>query len=35
MLATMPFSFKVFWSPIVELYHIGAIGKRKSWIVPS
>jgi len=35
MMATMPFSFKVFWSPFVELYHIPGMGKRKSWIVPA
>lgn len=34
MLCTMPFSFKVFWSPIVELYNIPNCGKRKSWVVP-
>ena len=34
MMATMPFSFKVFWAPIVELYHLPFMGKRKSWIVP-
>lgn len=31
----MPYSFKVFWAPIVELYHIPAMGKRKSWVVPT
>lgn len=35
MLCTMPFSFKVLWSPFVEFYHIKAIGKRKSWIIPT
>ena len=35
MLCTMPFSFKVFWSPIVELYSLPMCGKRKSWVVPS
>lgn len=35
MLCTMPFSFKVLWSPFVEFYHIEAIGKRKSWIIPT
>ena len=35
MLCTMPFSFKVLWSPFVEFYHIESIGKRKSWIIPT
>ena len=34
MMATMPYSFKVFWAPFVELYYFPLIGKRKSWIVP-
>ena len=34
MMCTMPFSFKVFWSPFVEFYSIEWIGKRKSWIIP-
>lgn len=35
MMATMPFSFKVFWSPVVELYYFKSVGKRKSWVVPT
>ena len=35
MLCTMPYSFKVFWSPLIELYSIPGFGKRKSWVVPS
>lgn len=35
MMCTMPFSFKVLWSPFVEFYHIQSIGKRKSWIIPT
>jgi len=35
MMCTMPFSFKVLWSPIVEFYHFEWAGKRKSWIVPT
>ena len=31
MMATMPYSFKVFWAPLVELYYLPSIGKRKSW----
>jgi PAT family acetyl-CoA transporter-like MFS transporter 1 len=34
-MCTMPYSFKVFWSPIVELYHIPGYPKRKSWVVPT
>ena len=34
MMATMPYSFKVFWAPLVEIYYFPQIGKRKSWIVP-
>jgi hypothetical protein len=34
MMATMPYSFKFFWAPLVELYYMPQIGKRKSWIVP-
>ncbi|CDW76460.1 acetyl-coenzyme a transporter 1 [Stylonychia lemnae] len=35
MMCTVPFSFKILWSPFVDLYYIKSIGKRKSWIVPS
>ena len=35
MLCTMPYSFKVFWAPLVELYYFEKIGKRKSWVVPT
>ena len=35
MLCTMPFSFKILWSPFVEFYHIESIGKRKTWIIPT
>jgi MFS transporter, PAT family, solute carrier family 33 (acetyl-CoA transportor), member 1 len=34
-MCTMPFSFKVFWAPIVEIYHFPGYGKRKSWVVPA
>ena len=33
LMCTMHFSFKVLWSPLVELYHIKALGKRKTWVV--
>ena len=35
MLCTLPFSFKVLWSPFVEFYSIESIGKRRSWIIPT
>jgi PAT family acetyl-CoA transporter-like MFS transporter 1 len=35
MLCNMPFSFKVFWSPIVEFNYSESFGKRKSWIIPT
>ena len=35
MLCTMPFSFKVLWSPFVEFYSIERFGKRRSWIIPT
>ena len=35
MVCTLPFSYKVFWSPFVEFYHFPWLGKRKSWIVPT
>lgn len=34
-MCTMPYSFKVFWSPLVELYKIPGYPKRKSWVVPT
>ena len=33
MICTIPFSFKVLWSPFVEFYHVKWIGKRKTWII--
>ena len=35
MVCTMPFSFKVVYSPFVEFYHIKALGKRRTWILPA
>lgn len=32
-MATLPFNFKVLWAPIVELYYVPSIGKRKTWVV--
>eukprot|EP00775_Hariotina_reticulata_P008729 gene8729-8910_t len=29
-----PYSFKLFWSPIVDSVYSSAFGRRKSWIVP-
>ena len=34
-MCTMPYSFKVFWAPFVELYSIPGYPKRKSWVVPT
>jgi len=34
MMATLPYSFKFFWAPVIEIYHWPLLGKRKSWIVP-
>ena len=35
MMCTLPFSLKVLWSPLVDLYYFPKFGRRKSWIVPS
>jgi PAT family acetyl-CoA transporter-like MFS transporter 1 len=35
LMCTMPYSFKVLWSPFVELYYLPSIGKRKTWVVGS
>jgi hypothetical protein len=36
MMCTMPFSFKLLWSPLVEFYHLRSLGgKRKSWVIPT
>ena len=34
MMASMPYSFKFFWAPVIEIYYLPFMGKRKSWIVP-
>ena len=34
-MCTLPFSLKVLWSPLVDLYYIPKFGRRKSWIVPT
>jgi len=33
-IAAYPYSFKLFWSPIVDSLYSAAYGQRKSWIVP-
>ncbi|KAK9809613.1 hypothetical protein WJX73_007530 [Symbiochloris irregularis] len=33
-LATYPYSFKLFWSPIVDSVYSLRMGRRKSWVVP-
>jgi MFS transporter, PAT family, solute carrier family 33 (acetyl-CoA transportor), member 1 len=35
MMCTLPFSFKLFWSPFIEIYYFKKFGKRKSWVVPT
>ena len=35
MMCTAPFTFKVFWSPVVEFFYNQKFGRRKSWIVPT
>ena len=35
MLCSIPFSFKLLWSPFVEFYYFKSIGKRRSWIIPT
>ena len=32
--ASYPYSFKLFWSPIVDSIYSLAFGRRKSWVVP-
>jgi len=32
-LASYPYSFKLFWSPVVDSMYSLAFGRRKSWIV--
>lgn len=32
--ATLPFSLKLFWAPIVDTVYHPDVGRRKSWIVP-
>ena len=31
--ASYPYSFKLFWSPIVDSIYSSAFGRRKSWVV--
>lgn len=33
-IASYPYSFKLFWSPIVDSVYSLAFGRRKSWVVP-
>mmetsp|Transcript_9132 Transcript_9132/g.25671 ORF Transcript_9132/g.25671 Transcript_9132/m.25671 type:complete len:478 (+) Transcript_9132:57-1490(+) len=35
MMATLPYSWKFLWAPVIDIYQISSIGKRKSWIVPA
>lgn len=33
-ISAYPYSFKLFWSPIVDSVYNNSVGRRKSWIVP-
>ena len=33
-LCSWPYSCKLLWSPIVDIYYMKSIGQRKSWIIP-
>jgi hypothetical protein len=33
-ISAYPYSFKLFWSPVVDSVYSSAFGRRKSWIVP-
>lgn len=33
-LASWPYSLKLLWSPIVDVYYNDRVGRRKSWIIP-
>jgi PAT family acetyl-CoA transporter-like MFS transporter 1 len=33
-ISSYPYSFKLFWSPIVDSLYSASFGRRKSWIVP-
>lgn len=35
MMCTIPFSLKMLWAPIIDLYYFKDFGKRKTWIVPT
>ncbi|UKJ89017.2 hypothetical protein MACJ_002263 [Theileria orientalis] len=32
-LATLPFSLKLLWAPVMEYYYLEKLGKRKTWVV--
>nr|PVC49694.1 hypothetical protein MACL_00002804 [Theileria orientalis] len=34
-LATLPFSLKLLWAPVMEYYYVEKLGKRKSWVLLS
>lgn len=34
-LLALPWVLKIFWAPLVDRYHLPALGRRKSWIVPA
>jgi len=33
LLCDYPFALKLFWSPIVDTYHIRSIGLRRTWVI--
>lgn len=33
--STTPYTLKFLWAPLIEIYYLKSIGKRKSWIVPT
>jgi PAT family acetyl-CoA transporter-like MFS transporter 1 len=34
-MVSLPFSLKLFWAPIVDSIYISAVGRRKTWLIPS
>ncbi|UKK01385.2 hypothetical protein MACK_002199 [Theileria orientalis] len=33
--ATLPFSLKLLWAPVMEYYYVDKLGKRKTWVILS
>lgn len=34
-MVSIPFSFKIFWAPLVDAYYFTSVGKRKTWLIPT